>query len=196
MIPQPTHLERGAPEHESAPFDRVASLRGSPHRKTNFMEELQKGYTAAVAAAAGCVIWDPHIDDGLDIQLHHKSVQHLLTDHIARLEVQLKATSQLDAIGNGMIKVQMSGERYNELAIENPTIHKIVVIMKVPRLESHWVYARSKGLTIHHCAYWVNLAGKQLVDTKETTVFASLDDVFDDVSLCRIMQRIGSGGAP
>ena len=160
------------------------------------MEQLQEGYVRAVAAAAGCVVSKPEIDEGIDLVLTHKSQAHWLTDKKARLEVQLKATSQQDALANGSIRAEIDGHRFNELAVANPTVHKIVVVMLIPQLQEHWTYARAKGLTIHRCAYWVNLADLPPVTAKTTTVAAPTSQVFDDVTLCGIMQRIGSGGQP
>jgi len=171
-------------------------LRGSPQRHTDFMEQLERSYVNAVAAAAGCVVSTPLIDEGVDLTLTHKSDKHLLTDKTARLEVQLKATSATTAIHHDSISTSIDGSRFNEFSVSNPTVHKIVVIMHIPKLNEYWVYSRPKGLTIHYCAYWVNLAGQPTTSSKTTTVSAPLNQVFDDISLCQMMTLIGQGGAP
>jgi hypothetical protein len=169
-------------------------LRGSPSRKTNFMEALQESYLRAVMASAGCVFaGKPEIDEGVDILISHTSNAHLAGDSQALLQVQLKATTSIHA---DHISASLSKERYNQFASTNPAVHKIIVLMYVPALQQHWTYARTKGLTIHHCAYWVNIAGSSMATTKQKSVSAKRTDVFNDVALCDIMERIGQGLAP
>jgi hypothetical protein len=171
-------------------------LRGSPKRKTDFMEALQQSYVRAVAAAAGCVIdGKPEIDEGVDLTLRHTSKAHN-GDGVARLEVQLKATSAFVHKTTTCVSAPMTRDRFNYFATVDPSVNKIVVILSMPAQQQYWTYARPKGLTIHHCAYWVNLAGLSPVMTETTTVHAPLSQVFDDIALCDMMERIGRGAAP
>lgn len=60
------------------------------------MESLQISYVCAVAAAAGCGIRSIEIDEGVDIVLTHISANHTaISDRVARLEIQMKATGGL-----------------------------------------------------------------------------------------------------
>jgi len=160
------------------------------------MQSLQVSYLRAVAAAAGCSVSGFDIDEGDDGALTHRSQAHGNPDKQAKLSIQLKSTSKLPAAGASVISAKMSGTRFNEYAIANPTFHKIVIVMGVPQDQAHWVFARAKGLSIHHAAYWVNLAGMPTVSTLQTIVSAPLTQIFNDVALCDIMERIGQGGAP
>jgi hypothetical protein len=161
------------------------------------MEALQESYLRAIVASAGCVVvGKPEIDEGVDLEIKHTSTAHTLSDGVARLEIQMKATSVYAGVATNKISVKMSGERFNHFAVKNPTMDKIVVIMSMPAKQEHWTYSRRKGLTIHHSAYWVNLAGENPVITSQTNVSAPTLQVFDDVALCDMMERIGRGDPP
>jgi hypothetical protein len=173
---------------------RATIVRGSPQRITAFREQLQIAYLRAVAAAAGCGVARPDPDEGVDAQISYRCPGPPMVD--ARLDVQLKTTTA-DPAG-GFVQAEMNRMRFDEFAATGPdlTVHKIVIIMRVPEDPGHWVYARDKGLTLHRGAYWVNLAGQTTSAKKKVKVKAPLDNLFDDVALCQIMQRIAAGGAP
>lgn len=158
------------------------------------MEELQKSYVNAVAAAAGCIVGDVNIDDGVDLTLKHKADGHTaIGDKTSRLEIQLKATHQ--GHNAKYVSVQMRKDRYDYFRTQD-TICKIVVIMRLPDCQENWILSSPEALSIRHCAYWVNLANQPLSSAAEPTVKASLDNVFDDLTLCEMMTRIGQGGKP
>jgi hypothetical protein len=158
------------------------------------MEALQESYVRAIVASAGAVVAGrPEVDEGVDLEIRHTSTAHLLTDRVARLEIQMKATTLTRTATH--ITASMSAQRYNYFATSDPTMHKIVVIMAVPTDQAHWTFARDKGLTIHHAAYWVNLAGATPV-TRKTIVAAPLTQMFSDQALCDMMERIGRGDPP
>ena len=172
-------------------------LRGSPSRESQFKEQLQDGYLHAVCAAAGCGMSYTKLDEGVDWTLTHRSSLHTAsTDGVARLEMQLKATSK--PIRDGVISASMSKDRYDYYRTVDPSVHKVVVVMSVPTNQAHWIYARTKGLMLHRCAYWVNLAGAPPIanGAQSITVKAPLENVFNDISLCSMMERIGTGGKP
>ncbi len=134
----------------------ASPVRGAPSRHTEFMEQLQIAYVGAIAAAAGCIVSEPRIDDGIDMQLMHKSGSHsAIPDRVARLDVQLKSTSS--AVGRvplpGAIGVDMSQDRFSFYSTVAPTTHKIVVVMSLPALQADWTTATHSELAVMHCAY-------------------------------------------
>lgn len=160
------------------------------------MEELQVSYIRAIAASAGCIVGSLNIDDGVDALLQHKSERHTyITDRVARLEIQLKATSR-DISDTGHITVKMKRDRWEYFQTKDPSVSKIIVIMAMPSRQDHWTYARHKSLSIHYCGYWVNIADAADTGAAEPTVQASQEQIFNDIALCDMMERIGQGGAP
>jgi uncharacterized protein DUF4365 len=160
------------------------------------MEELQKSYIRAVAASAGCVVGELSIDDGIDAVLHHKSDQHdSISDRVARLEIQLKATVRTSN-KSGYYTVQMRRDRWLYYQTPDPIINKIIVIMTMPSSQDSWTIATDHALSIHHCGYWVNIAGDPDTGAASPLVKAPASQIFSDVALCDMMERIGQGGAP
>lgn len=159
------------------------------------MEQFQLAYVSAVAAAAGCVVvGKPSIDEGVDLEIRHKCAQHQ-RDGVARLEIQMKATSS-PANKDGSLSVQVSKDRFMYFASSNPTVDKIVVVLSLPGHQENWLSSTPDALFLRHCAYWVNLAGRDEPLASEPTISAPPSQVFDDVQLCEIMTRVGQGGSP
>jgi hypothetical protein len=170
-------------------------LRGFPKRHTDMMEAFQISYVGAVAASAGCNIGTMRIDDGIDLMLHHKADGHQ-GDGVARLEVQLKATSDYAARQSDYVAINMSKERYDYYRTVVPTLHKIIVVLSMPKDQAKWVSAQHQALMMRHCAYWVNGADLPESKAQRPVVKAPRDQIFDDVALCLMMERIGQGGRP
>jgi hypothetical protein len=181
----------------AAASDPEPVLRGSPGRHTDFMEQLQLGYIRAVAAAAGCVLSQPDIDEGIDLFATHRSPSHTFpADNVARLEIQLKATSDFVGKSSNHVSVDMRRDRWDYFRTHENTIPKIVVIMNLPKLQEDWTLADHDSFAIFHCSYWVNLADEPESTAQRPIAKAPKSQIFDDVALCGIMQRIGQGGRP
>lgn len=172
-------------------------IRGYATRYKEMMEALQFSYLRAVAASAGCIVSKPDIDDGIDVQLSHQSESHN-GDQVARLEVQMKATSRSAEKRSDYVAATMSRKRWNYYSTENPTINKIVVVMSLPRNQAQWTMAQHDSFSIYYCAYWVNLSGAPTPSNgvENPTVKAPKSQIFDDVALCDMMERIGLGDRP
>lgn len=168
-------------------------LRGSLRLKSR-MEMLQDSYLKAVAAAAGCQMAKPDPDDGIDWILTHSSKEHTADCQID-LKVQLKSTFQVEPNPqNGKVAVRVERRRFEMLALSPVINARILVAMIVPRSVDFWIKASHDFLTLRHCAYWINLEGRDPGDAEEVTVSVQTTNVFDDISLCRMMKRLGEGG--
>jgi hypothetical protein len=101
----------GAEEEESG--EKAPScLRGSPERIKDLMEQYQQAYVLSVASAAGCVLSEPRLDEGVDVFLTHRADVHL-SDHVARLEIQLKATARKLSADGSRISASVERKRYD-----------------------------------------------------------------------------------
>lgn len=168
-------------------------LRGSPSRISNFKEAFQIGLMRSIAAASGAVIsGNPEIDEGVDLNLTHRSAEHIID--AARLEVQLKATHRLPSKTG--LSVALTADRYEYLRAPSVAVGKILVVMSVPSEQDRWVHVTAKRLKVRHAAYWVNLEGGPAATGSTKTVTAPVTQIFDDIALCAIMARIGQGGRP
>lgn len=177
---------------------RTRALRGSTDRANDLMEQFQDAYVCSVVAAAGAVVSGrPAIDEGVDLTLTHRADSHI-DDGVARLEVQLKSTAAISA-RKDFLSIQVRNDRFNYLATKDPSTPKILVAMHVPESQEDWVRTESNYLKLHHHCFWINLDGFEPVENtrdRKTTVRVPTIEVFDDLALCKIMQRIGQGGKP
>lgn len=175
-------------------------VRGSPKRMNDMMESFQQAYVRGVAAAAGGVVaGKPEIDEGVDLRLTHRADVHQQGDKTAQLEIQLKASADGPIAQGKYISATLSRARYDEIRATDITVNKILVILHMPAAQDKWLKVRSDALWLHHRAYWVNLQGAPPIKNpkqKSLTVRAPTTQVFDDLSLCRMMQRIGQWGKP
>ena len=173
-----------------------APLRGTLRHKSR-MEMLQDSYLRAIASASGCTMAKPDPDDGIDWVLTHASEAHTVDSEVD-LKIQLKSTSStLPNPANGKVSVPVSNGRFLKLAQKPVTVNRILVAMVIPRDVALWIAASHDVFELRHCCYWINMAGMAPNPrSTRTTVDVSTSQIFDDVSLCEIMRRIGRGEAP
>jgi hypothetical protein len=163
------------------------------------MEAFQEAYVRGVAAAAGCVVHGrPEIDEGVDITLTHTSETHQTDDNTVYLAIQMKSSSKGLIHEGKFASATMRRNRYDSFRAENVTVHKIVVILHMPAELEDWIRVGDDALLLHHKAYWVSIRGNTPIEpgTESAQVKAPVEQIFDDLALCRIMQRIGQGGVP
>jgi hypothetical protein len=174
---------------------RTAPLRGAL-ATTSCMETLQVGYLHAVAAAAGCSLAQPFPDDGIDWHVSHRSPAHAVDDEVT-IKVQLKCTYQVAARPTApTFAFTLDNGQLTKLARTPVSVHKILVVMLVPRTRDGWLRAGHDRLELRHCCYWINLAGHAVTGRHKTTVRIPTTRIFDDRALCEIMARVGAGGRP
>ncbi|MGW3241141.1 DUF4365 domain-containing protein [Streptomyces sp. NPDC001070] len=175
--------------------ERNAPLRGGL-ATTSCMETLQVGYLHAVAAAAGCSLAQPFPDNGIDWHISHSSHGHGIDDEVT-IKVQLKCTYQVAPRPPGpTFAFTLENEHLVKLARNPVSVHKILVVMLVPRTQEEWLRASHDRLELRHCCYWTNLAGHAVTGKRKTTVRIPTARIFDDRALCEIMTRVGAGGRP
>ncbi|MFE6934146.1 DUF4365 domain-containing protein [Streptomyces sp. NPDC057699] len=163
---------------------------------TACMETLQVGYLHAVAAAAGCSLSQPFPDNGIDWHVSHGAPGHTVDDEVT-IKVQLKCTYQIPPHPPGAaFSFTLDNAHLVKLARTPVSVHKILVVMLVPRSQDDWLRAGHEGLDLRHCCYWTNLAGHPVTGRHRTTVRIPTSRIFDDRALCDIMARVGAGGRP
>lgn len=163
---------------------------------TACMETLQVGYLHAVAAAAGCSLSQPFPDNGIDWHVSHSAPGHTVDDEVT-IKVQLKATYQIRPDPPGrFFSFTLDNDHLRKLARTPVSVHKILVVMLVPRSQDQWLRAYHDCLELRHCCYWVNLIGHPITGRTRTTVRIPTTRIFDDRALCEIMTRAGTGGRP
>jgi hypothetical protein len=188
------------PEPQPVPEEWGGAGAGEPKRGqlaiTARMETYQVGYLHAVAAAAGCALAQPFPDNGIDWHVSHSSAAHTADDE-ATIKVQLKCTYQVPPRPPGpYFSFTLDNDHLRKLAHSRVAVHKILVVMVVPRSVDAWVRTHPDRIELRHSCYWVNLAGHPLTGRRRTNVRIPTSQVFDDRALCAIMTRVGAGGRP
>ena len=165
-----------------------------PTRKTDLMERFQESIVRAIAATAGCNVLQASIDNGIDLHLEHE----LQGEEEATLKLQLKAVTNGWNAARTHISARMTRKRFERLSRPNPALKSIVVIMDLPSAQEEWLEVDGSFTYARHCCYWVNLAGTPAPGGtgSEVTVSAQASNVFDDQSLCVMMDKIRAGGEP
>lgn len=126
-----TQPEQSGVLHEGT-GPRTGALRGTL-ATTACMETLQVGYLHAVAAAAGCSLSQPFPDNGIDWHVSHGAPEHVVDDEVT-IKVQLKATYQIPPRPAGAtFGFTLDNEHLVKLARTPVAVHKILVVMLVPR---------------------------------------------------------------
>ncbi|CAM5615224.1 hypothetical protein SALBM217S_05546 [Streptomyces griseoloalbus] len=118
------------------------------------METLQVGYLHAVAAAAGCSLSQPFPDNGIDWHVSHSAPATSSTTR-STIKVQLKATSQIAPHPRGRsFSFTLDNAHLEKLARTPVSVHKILVVMILPRSQDDWLRAGHDRLDLRHCCYW------------------------------------------
>lgn len=175
--------------------ERLTPSRGSL-ATTACMETLQIGYLHAVAAAAGCSLAQPFPDNGIDWHISHGAPSHAVDDEVT-IKAQLKCTYQQAPHPPGpTFGFTLDNPHLVKLARSPVAVHKILIVMLVPRTQEEWLRASHDRLELRHCCYWTNLAGHPVTGRRRTTVRIPTTRIFDDRALREIMTRVGAGGKP
>ncbi|MFI0166155.1 DUF4365 domain-containing protein [Streptomyces sp. NPDC017095] len=154
-------------------------IRGTTHR---VRKAVGHGHRAARAGRA----W----------HLGHSAPGHTVDDEVTT-KVQLKATYQIAPHAPGrFFSLPLDNAHLRKLARTPVSVHKILVVMLVPRSRDDWLRAGHDRLDLRHCCYWTNLAGHPVTGRHRTTVRVPTSRIFDDRALCEIMTRVGAGGRP
>ncbi len=163
----------------------------------------------------GLLALQPFPDNGIDWHVSHSAPGHTVDDEVT-IKVQLKATYQLapnpparrpppPSTERGAPPPRHTGRFFSftldndhlaKLARTPVSVHKILVVMIVPRSQDQWLRAGHDRLDLRHCCYWTNLAGHPITGRRRTTVRIPTARIFDDRALCEIMTRVGTGGKP
>lgn len=134
------------PERGGLLPERTGPLRGTL-ATTACMETLQVGYLHAVAAAAGCSLSQPFPDNGIDWHVSHGSPGHTVDDEVT-IKVQLKCTYQVAPNPPGRsFSFTLDNDHLRKLARTPVSVHKILVVMLVPRTQDDWLRAATTAWT-------------------------------------------------
>lgn len=154
-------------------------------------EGLSLVYVKALAARAGfSTAVSQHDRDGVDLRIMAGGPFR------PALDLQLKATSGLDAPQAGFRRFRLSAKNYRDLRVPTQT-PRLLVVLELPSEEPRWMTVTEKKLVLRRRAYWMSLqqghdeavAGQQTI-----TVRIPKDNLFNIEALEDLMEqsRLGS----
>ena len=163
----------------------TATLLTVPDQK----EQLSLVYVKALAARAGFVTSVPEPDrDSVDLRIQASGPRR------PALDLQLKATADLDAPRAGFALFRLKIKNYDDLRVETQT-PRLLVVFELPADEAHWMTVTAEELVLRRRAYWLSLqqgfpenAGQQTV-----TVRIPVHNVLDVEALQGLMERSRKG---
>ena len=151
-------------------------------------EALSRVYAHAVAARAGYVTANYDLDrDGIDLRIQAGGAMR------PALDLQLKATVNLDALDDGYFHFSLKRRNYDLLRIETQT-PRLLVVLDLPRDKERWVTITEDELVLRRRGYWLNLKGLEETDNRSSvTVRIPVSNVFDVENLHALMEQSREG---
>jgi hypothetical protein len=155
-------------------------------------EEISYAYLHAVASQAGFKIDRPRIDDD-SIDVTVSATGKLSSDskiHSPKLDIQLKATSQVLPSSDEAISFFLKKKNHDDLRAASMA-PRILVVLCLPDTRENWVSHGIENLIIKKCAYWANIALLPAC-TQETgeTIYLHKRNHFSPEALKQIMEKI------
>lgn len=153
-------------------------------------EALSLVYAQAVAARAGYVTGVPNTDrDSVDLCIRAGGRMRPL------LDLQLKATINLERPRDGFLHFPLNVKNYNDLRIE-VQILRLLVVLDLPKEEKQWMTISQDELILRHRAYWLNLRGEEeTANQSSVTVRIPEENLFNVESLRALMEQSRRGGS-
>ena len=151
-------------------------------------ELISIAYAHAVASRAGYVTAVYEKDnDGIDMRIQAGGLMR------PGIELQLKATINLNAASDGSYRFELPVRNYDLLRIPTQT-PRLLVVLDLPTDREQWMTITDDSLIIRHRAYWVNLFGyEETSNTRSITVQIPPQNVFDVQSLRNLMELSRQG---
>jgi len=154
---------------------------------TSVQEALSDVYVCAIASAAGYAVAHKNLDfDGVDLTIDAGGTLR------PRLDVQLKATINLDGAGHAFS--YFCPKRNHDLLRLPTQTPRILVVLHLPRNQDEWITITAQELILRYSAYWHSLKGEEETENKEgCTVHIPKANRLDVPALRDLMEKSRTG---
>ena len=151
-------------------------------------EALSRAYARAIAARAGYTTADYDYDrTGVDLRIQSGGLVR------PAIEIQLKATVNLDGPMEGHYRFPLKRKNYDELIGLTQT-PRILLVLDLPRDRGEWMTVTADHLILRRRAYWLNLRDYgETTNVSSVTVRIPETNVFDIESLRYLMEQSRKG---
>lgn len=157
-------------------------------------QQFSLAFTHAIVASARCTVSNIVSDvEGIDYTI--RQVARHKRHSRAIVDVQMKCTYQ-DVLKDDGVHWKLLKDHYDALRDEETYVHKILVVLVVPRDHQDWLVSDEQGMLLRKAAYWANLEGLPEITADSKTVVLPRENRFTVEQLLGILQRVGDGGTP
>lgn len=147
-------------------------------------EQLSRAYLRTIASLAGFSLSLPEVDqDSVDIQVMSAADFHPTAP---RLDMQLKASTDLTVIRSDTIRWRLSRKNYDELR-RATLVPRVLVVMLLPTDTDQWFAQSHDELSLRSAAYWLSLRGMPFIDQATMTVSVPMSQLLTPQALQRLM---------
>jgi len=160
--------------------------------RTTQQERFADAFLLATAAAAGCSVAKPDVDDdSIDWTLSCR-----LLPRRPKLDVQMKSTIKAARSGP-IIRYPLRRKNYDDLIMTELLAPRILILVMVPVELQEWIDMSAQRMVLRHCAYWLSLAGEPISGNDfSINVSVPRANIFTVDALRGMMRSINEGGAP
>lgn len=159
---------------------------------TKRQDQFSVAYIRAVAAAAGCTISVPEVDDDkIDIIVSSRARGKRHTK--PKLDLQIKSVTSGPAVKE-TFSYSVDVDTYDALRDTMCAIPRLLVVVLLPRNYQLWMSQSHDNLTMQHCGYWHSLLGaRDIRPAASTAVQISRDNIFGPRELQAMMRMVADG---
>ena len=151
-------------------------------------EEISRAYVHAIAGACGFAVGAWSQDHAcIDTTISGPSPKK------AKLDLQLKATSQGSAVKADHISWQVSRAHYEQMACVEVSAPHYLVVLVLPEDAERSVEHTVEQLAVRRCAYWIKMTGMPPVAVDSPTVQIPKAQVFSPEALAAAMTAAERG---
>ena len=171
---------------------------GATMTRNQRQEALARAYVQAVAAQAGLSFTPRATDYGIDLSLYAIAQRgRRFVESGSVLDVQVKSSTRAIATPSE-IRYDLEAKAYEDLRDPQARNPRIQVLVVFPSHSGQWLSQSEEGLTIHRCAYWLSLGGRESRSRARRPVRIGIPrrNVFSVPALLGIMQRIQTRDKP
>jgi hypothetical protein len=159
------------------------------------MQQFSQAYVKAVAAVASCSVnWEVVDVNSIDGFFKRPGGRGVWQG--AQVAFQLKST-YADCIGDDHVTFPLTLKNYDDLRSEQVIVPRILIVVVIPADVGEWTKHDETALAMRKCGYWMTIRGApQTPNTSSKTVHLPRAQVFDEVALSGMFDRVESGGLP
>jgi hypothetical protein len=163
-------------------------------------EALARAYVAAVAGRTGMTSSFRDFDYGIDVTLTEvaerarrlgSGTRYVESGH--KLDIQIKSTT-LATVEDQAVVFDLEVDAYDDLRETKVGTPRILVLLVLPGSGAEQLKQTEQALCLRQCCYWLSLKGaKRVKNVRTVRVRISRENIFSEVSLKKMMDRIKRG---